>query len=283
MADSVTFPSLVRIIEFLYTGITDLSKADTFLAELIIHAKTFDCPHLVTMCENVVDKLEFVEVLNASIGTWLNDEVAAHMKELYFNKAAEGADVKLVVEGEGTIYAHKLVLMARSPVMATMFTGGFSEAAKGKQKMTVPDVDERTLAAFIEYLYTDHAPLEEVDCEDLIILANMYGSTRLVTLCELYETRVIDRAIADGIAKADIDIIDILLHSQDHNAAQLAAFCLHFIAANYGPMSKRKEFKVLEGENLRSVEEQQWPPKKYLEEVAEYEAQMKGDEKCSIM
>jgi len=64
----------------------------------------------------------------------------------------------------------------------------------------------------------------------------------------------------------------------------LAAFCLHFVASNYQPMSKRAEFKTLEGENKDYVEEHQWPPKAYLEELAAYEKAVAGkDDKCICM
>ena len=49
-------------------------------------------------------------------------------------------------------------------------------------------------------------------------------------------------------------------------------------------MSKRAEFKTLEGENKAYVEEHQWPPKAYLEELAAYEKAMAGkDDKCVCM
>lgn len=212
----------LKIVQFLYTGVVKLNQNDTALGTLVQAAKTLECPHLVTVCENLIDKAEDFEILNASIGTWLNDEAAKHMKELYFNRP-ETADFEFLVsqsqegEPEQVIHAHKIVLFSRCPVLAAMLTGRFTEAnggKSGKGRMVIPDTEYDTLAGFVEYLYTEHAPIEETGPHGLIEVANKYGVTRLITLCELYATREIDKAIAAGIFKADIDIVDILQHAQ---------------------------------------------------------------------
>ncbi len=105
----------------------------------------------------------------------------------------------------------------------------------------------------------------------ILVLANEYMSERLVTLCELYISKEVDRAIANGIEKADIltylfifyvslfdylveiNVVGLLLDAQSHNADQLAKFCLHFISTNFQPMKKRKEFSELGEENLKYV------------------------------
>ena len=54
-------------------------------------------------------------------------------------------------------------------------------------------------------------------------------------------------------------------------------------------MKKREEFKLLDGENLKYIEEHQWPPLSYLKELEEYEKLIskKGinekDAKCIVM
>ena len=61
--------------------------------------------------------------------------------------------------------------------------------------------------ALLEYLYTDHSPIEEGDSIGIMILANQYVLPRLMSLCELYITKLVDKACAKSIADADIDII----------------------------------------------------------------------------
>ena len=68
------------------------------------------------------------------------------------------------------------------------------------------------------------------------------------------------------------------------NADHLSKWCLNVIASNYSVMESRKEFSALEGENRTYVEEHRWPPLAYLQEVEEYEQQMKKlGEKCVVM
>ena len=58
-------------------------------------AAIFKLSHLQTICNNLLTEQEF---LNPSIGTFLNDETGAKMKELFFNQS-ERADVVFNVEG----------------------------------------------------------------------------------------------------------------------------------------------------------------------------------------
>ena len=59
----------------------------------------------------------------------------------------------------------------------------------------------------LEYLYTDHSPIEETDSISVLVLANRYVLPRLMSLCELYITKLVDKACAKSIADADINII----------------------------------------------------------------------------
>ena len=71
-----------------------------------------------------------------------------------------------------------------------------------------------TFLALLEYLYSDHAPIEDVDSVELLQLADRYCLSRLVNLCELYITKEVERSISKNIAKADIDVVGLLLVSQ---------------------------------------------------------------------
>jgi len=140
----------------------------------------------------------------------------------------------------------------------------------------------------MEYIYTDHSPIEESDMGELLVLANRWGLTRLVTLCELYISKAVDRAVADGINKAiekgEIDIVGLLPLSQDFNAPQLEAFMKHFLSTNYSVIQNRTEFQDLSKENKGYLEEHQWPPVSYLSAVAEYEKAIgKSGGDCIVM
>jgi len=223
--------------------------------------------------------------LNPSIGTFLNDKSGALAKEMFLNKPYL-TDVKLQLGDGGVVQAHRTLLRCRSRQMATLLEaqGDVISIPDGPGKVTMPE-----FLALVEFFYTEHSPISDVDPLKLLALAHHLGVPRLVTLCELHMSKVIERAVQDGIAKADVDVIGILVHAQAHNAQQLAAFCLHFISTNYGPMQNRPEWGLLKGENLKYVEQHQWPPKSYHKKLTEYErlkAQREGrkpDESCSVM
>lgn len=68
--------------------------------------------------------------------------------------------------------------------------------------------------ALLEYLYTDHAPIEEGDSVEIMILADRFCLPRLVTLCELYITKRVDKAIQKRVADGTSDVVNLLLTSQ---------------------------------------------------------------------
>ncbi|XP_071101388.1 rho-related protein racA-like [Haliotis cracherodii] len=274
--------TFTHVLEFLYTGTPRLPDdvSDERLDDLIRVAKIFKLPQLVTICRNVLNEEDF---LNPSIGTFLNDETAAKMKELYFNQP-DAADVVFEIGGI-EVYAQKVVLMSRCDVMAAMFGGTFMEAFQsGMCKLKVPNTSCECFLALLEYIYTDHAPIEGGDAVGILVLADEYCQPRLVNLCELYITKEVDRSCTKNIEKSDIDVIGLLLTAQLHNAAQLSKWCLHFISSNYIAFCQRSEFIMLKGDNKVYVEENQWPPVAYLNEVEEYEKKVsKLGGTCSVM
>ena len=173
-------------------------------------------------------------------------------------------------------------------------------------QVDIQDVSYENAMAFLEYLYTDHSPIEEGDSVGILMVSNQYSIPRLTTLCELYITKEVERATSHSIAQADIDIIGtsltalllsskrismllysgLLLTSQLHNSQQLSQWCLHFISSNYTAFAEKDEFSVLEGENLAYVGEHRWPPLSYLQAVDEYRMKYSSKDnnsKCKVM
>jgi len=68
--------------------------------------------------------------------------------------------------------------------------------------------------ALLEYIYTDHFPIQEVDSVGLLIVSDEYDQKRLKNLCELHVTKEVDRSVTKNIEKSDIDVIGLLLTSQ---------------------------------------------------------------------
>lgn len=283
LSADISAKTFVRVLEFLYTGLPKLPDVDDVneddIRDLDRVAAIFKLQQLQTICSNFLSEQDF---LNPSIGTYLNDKTGERMKELFFN-CAERADVIFNVEGK-YVYAHKCVLAARCEVMAAMFGGNFVESKGKMTEIHIPNTTEEVFLAFLEYLYTDHSPIENNDAVSILVLADEYGQRRLVNLCELYITKEVDRSVVKQIEKAEIDVVGLLLTAQTCNAIQLAKWCLFFIASNYLAFVKRQEFTQLLGENKEYVEENRWPPVSYLKEVEEYQKKYGNKEdKCVIM
>lgn len=283
LCDGIRPKSFVRVLQFLYTGLPNLPEDVTGIEDEIHDlsrlAKMFGLGQLDTICDNCLKEMDF---LNPSIGTFLNDETGKRMKDMFLNNP-EYADVIFHIEGT-KIYANKVVLGARCEVMSAMFGGSFVESQSTVSEVQLKEVTSECFMALMEYLYSDHAPIEDGDSVGIMVLADEYGQKRLVNLCELYITKEVDRSVTKQIEKSEIDVIGLLLTSQLYNAEQLSNWCLHFISSNYIAFEKRKEFSLLTGSNIEHVEEHRWPPLSYLEEVKQYEKEMeKMGEKCSVM
>ena len=61
--------------------------------------------------------------------------------------------------------------------------------------------------AYLEYLYTDHAPIEEGDALGILELANQYAVPHLLVSFEFYTSKEVERGTAKGVAQADLDVI----------------------------------------------------------------------------
>ncbi|KAH9524454.1 hypothetical protein Btru_054606 [Bulinus truncatus] len=279
----ISAKTFVRVLEFLYTGLPNIPEdtEEMEIKELKRVAYIFKLNYLSTICDNILNEEDF---LNPSIGSYLNDETGAKMKELFFNQDIY-ADVVFVVE-ETKIYAQKVILCTRNEVMAAMFLGSFLESSQDRlTQVNIPHTSKENFMDLLEYIYTDHAPLEESsDLVGVMSLADENGLTRLVNLCELYISKEVDKACQNRIERAEIDVVGLLNTAHMLNARQLVTFCLHFISTNYNAFSKRKEFPDLTTEDRKQVEEQRWPPLDYLKQIEEYEKEMsKKGEKCVLM
>jgi len=241
-------------------------------------AKMFGVKELHTVCLNLLSNQA---ILNPSIGTFLNDKSGEVAKHAFLSQKTL-ADVCLQLP-DREVPAHKAFLKVRSPLLRKQLQAA---PRGGSIKITYAEsVTSKEFMALVEYLYTDHCSIDEVDSLALLEVSSQYGVRRLVTLCELYITKLIDRNVTTQIAKSKVDVIGILQTAQRCGANQLAAFCLHFISSNFGPMSERKEWNTLSKENLEHVTKNRWPPLSYLKDLEKYEAAMKGrkEENCSVM
>ncbi|XP_038077466.1 rho-related protein racA-like isoform X1 [Patiria miniata] len=278
ISEDISYKTFRHVLEFLYTGLPNITEEASMedIVALRKASSTLRLPQLDDIAKNLQNEEEF---LNPSIGTFLNDQTGQRTKWLFLNRQAL-SDIKFKIE-ETTIHAHKIMLTSRCEFMAGMFSGVFTESSK--DEIRIEDVSPECFLALLEYLYTDHAPIEEGDAVGIMVAADRYGQERLKNLCELYITKGVDVAVANSIAEAHVDVIGLLHTAQMYNTTQLAAWCLHFISSNFMAFKQRAEFKMLDGENLKYISENRWPPVSYLEAMEKYNAKYgQKDDKCKV-
>jgi len=117
-----------------------------------------------------------------------------------FNKE-ETSDVRLRINGESIIPAHKCILATRCPYFKGMFESGMAESERSE--IDIPE--ETTLKAFmqlVEYLYTDN--IDELDGEtamEVYALANRYALDHLQALCEQVIRESVDENNVEEVKK----------------------------------------------------------------------------------
>ena len=204
------------------------------------------------------------------------DEIKDDEKEEKGNnndKKNNNDDDEKIVGNDGEFHAHKIIPWCRCDVFQAMLNNNFKESTDST--ITFHDIRSKTFGAFLEYLYTDHAKIDDDIVMPLLEFSNLMRESRLISWCEYLMTKTIERAVEQSIENADLDIIGLLLTAQRHNAKQLEKFLLHFICTNYVPMRKKKEYSLLKGSNLKYIEKNRWPPKWYEDECVKYEKELK--------
>jgi len=272
--------------------LNSLADATRYLRAFLDHGEQTDTLNMcTTYCNDCTGGL--LE-LCPSITTFVNDKVCETIRRNFLGKELF-SDVNIAINNGATVFpGHACILASRCPRMAEELSD-LTTHCKHAQKATVsfPDVtDVETFRVVLEFIYTAHAPqvpeMEKMaQVVALLQMAAKFSLQRLVTLCELRISKLIDVAVANGIQKADVDVVGLLNMANAYNAAQLATFCRFFVSSNYGPMSKRSEFASLSEADRAHVEEHQWPPKSYFaavdvyqKELADFEAAL-GEKKSS--
>lgn len=86
-------------------------------------------------------------------------------------------------------------------------------------QVVIHDTTQETFLAFLEYLYTDHSPIEDGDSIGILMLSNQYVMPRLMALCELYVSKEVEKATAKSIAEADTDVVGVYLSIYSHESS----------------------------------------------------------------
>jgi len=287
--------ALKAVLEFLYCGtLTQPSPTavagETFLTNVEELATMIECKCLLDLCEHIrspdVDQ-DLDTAIKNSIGTYMCELTCKAL--LPFLNDPLWTSTTLQVE-YSLISVSKTLLCCRCEVLNSMLTGGFSEGRESN--VEIQDCSKQSLNAILQYIYCDIAPIEQVDSFDLLRIADRFGLTRLVTLCELYITKHIERSIQDKIRDSNVNIYEVLQFASAFNATQLSAFCLHFIGSNYTVFRSSPWMSNLTTTESEIVAKSRWPPVWYEEKIEQYEkalaqwekeSNVPSDNKCLVM
>ncbi|OEL28273.1 BTB/POZ domain-containing protein [Dichanthelium oligosanthes] len=139
--------------------------------------------------------------------------------------------------------AHRVILTSRSPVFRAMLENEMEESRSGIIK--IYDVSYDVLRAFVHYMYTAEALLDEQMASDLLVLSEKYEVKHLKAYCEKFITSKVnnDNAIAH------------YTFAHRHSAKQLLEASLSVLMDNMATLADRDEYKELVEKDPRLVVE----------------------------
>ena len=150
------------------------------------------------------------------------------------------SDVKLVtsqevVEGSNPdqveLFAHKVILAARSPVFANMFEHDMQE--KQTNRIEINDVRAEVLKQMLVYIYTDGVPKIKEMANDLLYVADKYQLDNLKAMCE--------RHLSYNLQVSNAAHTVQLAHM--HNAPKLKENALRFVSKHITEVRATKEWE----------------------------------------
>ncbi|XP_051542216.1 rho-related BTB domain-containing protein 2-like isoform X2 [Myxocyprinus asiaticus] len=271
MDPSVSLGPFCVVMRYLYTGQLDEHEKDLMhiahIAELL---EVFD---LRMMVANILNNEAF---MNQEITKAFHVRRTNRMKECLAKGTFSDVVFKL---DDGTVQAHKPLLISSCDWMAAMFGGPFVESCT--KEVLFPNTTRSSMQAVLEYLYTGRfCSRPDLDAMELIILANRLCLPHLVALTELHTVTVLKEASATG-TDIDGDVLVYLEMAQFHCAYQLTDWCLHHICTNYNNVCRKfpRDMRAKSAENQEYFEKNRWPPVWYLKEDDHYQRARKEREK----
>uniref|UniRef100_A0AAY4A914 Rho-related BTB domain-containing protein 1 n=1 Tax=Denticeps clupeoides TaxID=299321 RepID=A0AAY4A914_9TELE len=272
---SIQLGPFSAVVRFLYTGELDEGEKDLMkIAQIAEILEVFD---LRMMVENIMNKEGF---MNQEITKAFHVRKANRIKECLAKNNFTDVVFRL---DDGTISAHKPLLISSCDWMAALFGGSFMESSN--DEVSFPNTSKGCMQAVLEYLYTNQlSPTADLDPMELIALANRLCLPRLIALTEQYTVNELVKASREG-QDIDGEVLTYLEFAQFHNANQLAAWCLHHICTHYNSVcaNYRKEIKSKSPENQEYFEKHRWPPVWYLKEEDHYQRVRKEREKEDVV
>ncbi|UYV69909.1 SPOPL [Cordylochernes scorpioides] len=135
-------------------------------------------------------------------------------------ESSKFSDVVLKACGH-TVYAHKNILAARSPVFAAMFEHDMKE--NRESLVEIEDMEPVVLREMIRFIYTGQSPNLKTIADTLLPAADKYGLERLKVICEV--------SLASNLSLKNA--AKLLVLADTYNALQLKTHIMSFISEHY--------------------------------------------------
>ncbi|KAK4741036.1 hypothetical protein SAY87_024624 [Trapa incisa] len=147
------------------------------------------------------------------------------------------SDVVLVSSDESglsaPVPAHRAVLANRSPVFKAMLENEMTESKSGTIK--IDDVSYEALRAFVNFMYTAEACMDEQLASELLVLAEKYHVKHLKTYCEKFLVSKLN---------CDNSVMNYAFAHQ-HNAKHLLDTSLGLIIEHMDKLTRQEEYAEL--------------------------------------
>ncbi|EPS61448.1 hypothetical protein M569_13349, partial [Genlisea aurea] len=130
---------------------------------------------------------------------------------------------------------------SRSPVFRAMLENEMEESLSGTVKIS--DISYDALRAFVNYLYTAEASLDEQLACDLLVLAEKYEVKHLKSYCEKFLMSKLNWE----------NSLLVYAFAHQHGARTLLEAALSLIMDNIDKLSKRDDYRELVDKDPRTV------------------------------
>lgn len=189
--------------------------------------------------DELKSKVNFLRLIcgRPNLATTLNTPCFSDVV-LVASGSSESADLQC---NSPSIPAHRAVLISRSPVFRAMLENQMEESLSGTIKIS--DVSYDALRAFVNYLYTAEACLDEHMACDLLVLAEKYQVKHLKTYCEKYLLSKLSWE----------NSLPYYAFAHQHGAKSLLDAAFSLIMDNMDKLSKREEYMELVEKDPRVV------------------------------
>uniref|UniRef100_A0A4W5MS01 Rho-related BTB domain-containing protein 1 n=1 Tax=Hucho hucho TaxID=62062 RepID=A0A4W5MS01_9TELE len=271
MDQSMQLGPFRAVLRYLYTG--QLDEHEKELMHIAHIAELLEVFDLRMMVANILNNEAF---MNQEITKAFHVRRTNRVKECLAKGTFSDVVFKL---DDGTIMAHKPLLISSCDWMAAMFGGPFVESCT--KEVLFPNTTRSCMRAVLEYLYTGRfCSRTDLDAMELIVLANRLCLPHLVALTELYTVTVLMEAAMMG-SDIDGDVLLYLEMAQFHCAQQLTGWCLHHICTNYNSVCRKfpRDMKATSTDNQDYFEKHRWPPVWFLKEDDHYQRARKERDK----